>query len=135
MRRQSTSSDGKNYDDSRMTGNFALVRVICCHIAVTVTSPKMYDCTAATTTAHPLRAPVPTASSDSLPSLYLLGPAVFDPTDDDALSCPLVINAAEGQHINLTLYDFGVQARREHIPDDYSAYDQVQSRPPCYNDL
>jgi len=85
-----------------------------------VTSPEMHDCAAVTTTAHF----GPAAEAASLPSLYVLGPAVFDPTDDDALSCPLVINAAEGQHINLTLYDFGVSSRLEH--DDYSGYDQVR---------
>jgi len=87
-----------------------------------VTSPEMYDCAAATTTSHP----GPAAGAVSAPSLYLLGPAVFDSTDDDALSCPLIINAAHGQHINLTLYDFGVASRREHAVDDYSSgYDQV----------
>ena len=84
----------------------------------------MYDCTAATTTVRPGAAAASAATQPS--SLYLLGPAVFDPTDDDALSCPLIINAAEGQHINLTLYDFGVPLRREHVADDYSGYDQVQ---------
>jgi len=88
-----------------------------------VTSPDMYDCAAPTTTVGSGAA---AASAGTPSSLYLLGPAVFDPTDDDALSCPLIINAAEGQHINLTLYDFGVPSRREHIADDYSGYDQVQ---------
>jgi len=88
-----------------------------------VTSAAMHDCAAATTTPQPGPAAAPT----SLPSLYLLGPAVFDPIDDDALSCPVVINAAQGQHINLTLYDFGVPSRRQHVTDDYSGYeDQVR---------
>jgi len=82
----------------------------------------MYDCAASTTTASPR----PAAAVASATSLYLLGPAVFDSTDDDALSCPLVVNAAEGQHINLTLYDFGVASRLEPAVDDYNAgYDQV----------
>ena len=98
-----------------------VVHAICCYVVMTVTSPEMYDCATTTTTAHP----GPAAAATSVPSLYLLGPAVFDPTDDDALSCPLIINAADGQHINLTLYDFGVPSRRNHVTDDYSGYDQV----------
>jgi len=83
----------------------------------------MYDCASTTTTAHPRP---DSAAAASVPSLYLLGPAAFDSSDDDALSCPLLIDAAEGQHINLTLYDFGVTARRQHTGDDYSvAYQQV----------
>lgn len=87
-----------------------------------MTSAEMYDCGTATTTAHRR----PAAAAVSAPSLYLLGPAAFDSSDDDALSCPLIVNAADGQHINLTLYDFGVASRREHVIDDYSGgYDQV----------
>ena len=82
----------------------------------------MFDCSAMTTTTHPTAA----SSAVSVPSLYVLGPAAFDPLDDDALSCPLLINAADGQHINLTLYDFGLTSRHDHAVTDYSGYDQVR---------
>jgi len=87
----------------------------------------------------------PRAAATASSSLFVLGPAAFDPTDDDALSCPLVVRADHGQHVNLTLYDFaatshGVAAtsngiaatshaatsRHDHAVDDYSGYDQVR---------
>jgi len=75
----------------------------------------------------------PRAAATASSSLFVLGPAAFDPTDDDALSCPLVVRADHGQHVNLTLYDFaatshGIAAtsRHDHAVDDYSGYDQVR---------
>ena len=97
--------------------------MICWRVGVSVVTPaEMFDCSAMTTTTHPTAA----SAAVSVPSLYVLGPAAFDPLDDDALSCPLVINAADGQHINLTLYDFGVTSRHDHAVTDYSGYDQVR---------
>jgi len=101
----------------------------------TVTPPEMYNCGAArataqqSTTSHggPPAAAVATADASAPRFLYVLGPAAFDPSDDDALSCPLTITADQGQHINLTLYDFGVASRPARRDNDYSGYEQVRA--------
>jgi len=91
-----------------------------------VTSAEKFDCASTTTTAaHPGPAVAATAAASS-PSLFVLGPAAFDPSDDDALSCPLVVNAAEGQHVNLTLYDFAATSHLDNVIDDLRGYDQVR---------
>jgi len=105
-------------------------------IFVAVTTPKAYDCAAhGKTTVQPgLAASAAAAAAASSRAVYVLGPAAFEPSNDDALSCPLFVSAADGQHINLTLYDFGVTSRRggdDAAPvDDFSGYDQVRLSPP-----
>ena len=104
-------------------------------IFVAVTTPKAYDCAAhGKTTVQPGLAASAAAAAASSRAVYVLGPAAFEPSDDDALSCPLFLSAADGQHINLTLYDFGVTSRRggdDAAPvDDFSGYDQVRLSPP-----
>ena len=80
-----------------------------------------------------MRGGAASAAGGSVSSLFVLGPAAFDPGDDDALSCPLVVSVAQGQRVNLTLYDFSAvpaaaaAASSHHVvaTDDYDRYDQV----------